>query len=374
MKAPERPAWWRWPILVLLVLFWRRQRDEFYPEGRPPSLVRVDRRANILRALAAQDWLLLLYLVTLGGEILAGHGPKRSLAFSLVAADLLIFVAVLFHVRRSSSQPTAPRAFLYRIGILVALLGSFFELQWILPAASGSNVDASLYALDLRVFGVEPAVTWDRFVRPATTEWFAFFYYGYFIIVALHVLPAMFFGRDQRFLVTLGFGFLWLYCVGHVVYTLVPAYGPYAHLTFAHRLEGAVWWPLVKRTVASVDGSARTDVFPSLHTAGPTFLALFSFSSRKRVPFKYTWIPLGFVATQIVIATMFLRWHYLIDICAGILLAVSGMIMGRVALRWDDARVAAGGPPAWPPLAVSGSILARPAGRASRRAQDAPSA
>jgi hypothetical protein len=309
--------------------------------------------ASIIRSLAAQDWLLLGYLIVLVYEVIVGDGPHRPVALLCLGADLGVFVFILWLVRRHGSRASASRALLYRIGILVALLGSFLELQWILPAASGPPVDARLHALDLHMFGVEPAEAWDRFVQPATTEWFSFFYYGYFILVAVHVLPALFFGRRETLLIPFGFGFLWLYCVGHIVYTFVPAYGPYAHLHFDHPLVGSLWWPLVKRTVASVDGSARTDVFPSLHTAGPAFLTLFSFQHRRRSPFKYTWLPVAFGATQIIIATMFLRWHYLVDICAGIVLAVSGIVAGRLALYWDEARVAAGGPAVFPKLELS---------------------
>jgi hypothetical protein len=300
--------------------------------------------------LAAQDWLLLVYLVTLFLEVVGRNGVHHGLASACLAFDIALFAGILWLIRRPGAQPRFVTSLVYRAGVLTALLGSFLQLQWILPAASGPPVDAQLHALDLRLFGVEPAEAWDRLVRPGTTEWFSFFYYGYFFLVAVYVLPALFFGRSEKLLIGFGFGFLWLYCVGHVVYTLVPAYGPYAHLKFEHSLEGPLWWPLVKRTVASVDGSARTDVFPSLHTAGPSFLTLFSFQQRRRLPFKYTWLPLGFCATQIIIATMFLRWHYLIDICAGISLAVSGIVAGRIAVWWDEARVQAGGPCSWPVL------------------------
>jgi hypothetical protein len=304
---------------------------------------------KLILQLAAQDWLLLGYLVVLGGKIFFGAGPKRPVALACVGIDLAIFVAAVWRARRERSVSFGA-ALAYRFGILVALLGTFFQLQWILPAASGPPVDADLYAFDVRVFGTEPSLAWDRFVRPGTTEWFSFFYYGYFIVLALHVFPALFFGTREKLIVPLGFGILWLYVVGHIVYTFVPAYGPYAHLTFRNALEGDTWWPLVKRTVASVDGSARTDVFPSLHTAGPSFLTLYSFVYRKFRPYRYTWPILGFAATQIIIATMFLRWHYLIDICAGLTLAVSGVVAGRLALTWDEARVVAGGPAAFPPL------------------------
>jgi hypothetical protein len=202
----------------------------------------------------------------------------------------------------------------------------------------------------MRVFGVEPAQAWDRFVSPATTEWFAFFYYGYFFLIAVHVLPLLGMAKSSPFLARFSFGFIWLYCVGHALYTFVPAYGPYAYLapSLQHSLGGTFWWPLVRSAVDSVDGGARTDVFPSLHTAMPTYLSLFAFQERKRMPFKLTWAPLALFTTQIIAATMFLRWHYLVDICAGITLAVSGIIVSRLALHWDTAREAEGGPPTWP--------------------------
>jgi hypothetical protein len=296
--------------------------------------------------MASQDWLLLGYLTTLLALVLGGHGERRPQALAGLVVITLAYVAILYRVRRATGG--LAEVILYRIGIVVALLGTFLELHWILPTASGPPVDEALHRFDLRVFGVEPAEAWDSLVNPATTEWFSFFYYGYFALVAVHVLPALILSRDQRFLTTFGFGFLWLYCVGHVVYTLVPAYGPYAHLHFEHPLEGALWWPLVQRTVASVDERARTDVFPSIHTAGPAYLTLYSFLHRARWPFKYTWLPLGFAATQIIIATMFLRWHYLVDIGAGLLLAATSVFAGRLALAWDEARVAAGGIPSWP--------------------------
>jgi hypothetical protein len=329
--------------LVLLVL---RQPGRTLPD-RPPPPGFVE---QLVLRLAAQDWLLGAYLVTLLFEVLVGHGPRRPMAIALLTIDLVGFGLVVWLVRGVRLRGNVLPGFLYRMGILGVLLGTFFELQWILPSASGPSLDAELHRLDLRLFGVEPAQAFDRFVTPSTTEWFSFFYYGYFLILAAHIFPVAFAGRSEKLLTRFGFGVLWLYCVGHVVYTIVPAYGPYAHLSFEHPLTGKVWWPLVERTVASVDGSARTDVFPSLHTAGPAFLALFSFEHRRRAPFRYTWLPLSFAATQIILATMFLRWHYLVDIIAGLALAASGIFVGRLALHWDTARTRAGGLPAWPPL------------------------
>src|SRR6185295_13891463 len=129
----HRPSWWKWPIVVVLVLFWRRQRDEFYPDQVSSLVCDPEARKSVFVRLAAQDWLLLFYLLTLACEVLFGHGPKRTVALSCIGLDLAVFVAVIWRVRRSSTRLGFAAALLYRIGVLVALLGSFFELQWILP-------------------------------------------------------------------------------------------------------------------------------------------------------------------------------------------------------------------------------------------------
>jgi hypothetical protein len=343
-------------FLLLFLLGVRPSRDDAFHDvevgdARELTLPPPLRMPVLLQQLAAQDWLLLAYLGVLLAQVLGGDGPRRTIAIEYVLLDLAVWLGVLA-VTRSRALDEYPRfaAVLYRAGIGFPVLASFLQLQWILPAAGRTPMDEQLYALDVRVFGFEPAEAWDRFVSPATTEWFAFFYYGYFFLIAVHVLPMLGMAKSSRFLARFSFGFIWLYCVGHALYTFVPAYGPYAYLAhdFHHPLEGSLWWRLVRNAVDSVDGGARTDVFPSLHTALPTYLSLFAFQERKRMPFKVTWLPLALFTTQIIVATMFLRWHYLIDVFAGITLAVSSVLVSRVALQWDDARERRGGPPAWP--------------------------
>jgi hypothetical protein len=41
---------------------------------------------------------------------------------------------------------------------------------------------------------------------------------------------------------------------------------------------------------------------------------------------------------NIIIATMFLRWHYLIDVIAGFSIAVGAVLVSRPIVRWELAR------------------------------------
>jgi hypothetical protein len=110
----------------------------------------------------------------------------------------------------------------------------------------------------------------------------------------------------------------------------------------------------VKSAVDSVGGGGggtRTDIFPSLHTACPTFLTLFTFRNRAVRPYRYVWPVTAFFTSQIILATMFLRWHYLLDVFAGLTLATVAFLVSRALPAMEArARLARGSGPVWRPL------------------------
>ena len=359
MSAKRPPLAHVAAFLLAALVGYKPQSDVLYDESLASA--RDTTRSDLprtwvglaLRNFAAQDWVVTVYLFVFFVAVALGSGPEKSVAILWMVTDLTVVLTVLLVVRSGLLKPGLLSGMLYRLALFGAVLGSFFQFQYLLPTASTRSLDAQIYALDLRIFGFEPSVSWDRFVTPGTTEWFAFFYYGYFFLLAAHVFPFMLFGRDQKLLGEFSLGIISVFCVAHVTYLAVPGYGPYAYLAphFQHQLSGPYWWRLVKETVDAVDGRARTDIFPSLHTAAPTFLALFSFRHRRERPFCFTWMPMAFFVTQIILATMFLRWHYLIDICAGLTLASIGVVFAALASRWEIAwRRARGVPPVFTPL------------------------
>jgi hypothetical protein len=305
-----------------------------------------------IRNFASQDWLTVGYFVVLLLALVAGRGPNRNACLVRVCADLGVYLFVIALVRGQALRwGSAVGSLIYRTTAIGTLLSAFFQLREILPAVSPWTDDAHIYAFDMRVFGFEPSVVLDRYVTPATTEWFAFFYFLYFLILSVHVLPMVYWQRDEHLLARFATGVILIFCVGHVAYMVVPGFGPYWYLkgTFHHELRGGTFWNLVRDAVDA--GGAQKDIFPSLHTAVPTYFALFSFRHRKLVPFKYWWPVIAFLATQIIIATLFLRWHYLIDVVAGIALAAAGAFLGQRIADWEHSkRERLGLQPVWPPL------------------------
>jgi hypothetical protein len=325
----------------------------FEMEPGPPKRV-AGRAASFVGNFASQDWLIMGYLAALlvALAVGGGGGHNRAVCAERVGWDLAGYLLVVTMVRLPVVRwDSGVSSLVYRFTILATVLGSFFQLREILPAVSPWADDALIFEVDLRVFGFEPSVWMDRFVSPASTEWFAFFYFFYFLILTIHVLPMMLVERDVRILGRFAVGLLLVFLTGHLLYMVVPGWGPYRYLdgTFQHPLVGGPFWKLVGETVHA--GGALKDIFPSLHTAVPTFLAIFSFRHRNVAPFKYTWPVVAFFATQIIIATMFLRWHYLLDVVAGLALAAASSYVGGRIADWEYAkRTRLGLQPAWTPL------------------------
>jgi membrane-associated phospholipid phosphatase len=297
----------------------------------------VNRRVvHALRSAGVADYLVLVYLCGLNlAVLLAPEGPVRSMCLQQVVGLLVTFMISIVIVRGELLRHPFLNAMLYRIGIYGTVQLSYFFFKHLLPLVNPGSLDRELYALDLRLFGFEPAIWLDRFVGPLTTEWFAFFYFWYFFLLAAHIFPLIFGSRDARLVGEFMLGMLIVVCVGHLGYFLVPGFGPYKAMPehFQNQLPPGLWMDLVWSTVNS--NGAMKDIFPSLHTAGPCFVAMYSFRNRDRLPFRYTWPLITFFAANIIVATVFLRWHYVIDVFAGFTLATAAALLAPRITRWE---------------------------------------
>ncbi len=285
-----------------------------------------------------QDWLVLGYLCVLNlAGLMADPHPLKLRVQLEVLSLLLVLVVTLVLVRWKIVKDNWICPLVYRLAIYGTVQLSYFFFRNYLPVVNPRALDLSLYELDLRFFGFEPAIWLDRFVTPLTTEWFAFFYFGYFFVLAVHVIPILFLVRRTRLLGEFTLGMLTLFCTGHVLYMLVPGFGPFRAMPeyFQHPFPSGLWLDDVMATVSS--SGAQKDIFPSLHTGAPTFITLFSYRHRGSMPFKYTWPVMAIFAINIIPATMFLRWHYLVDVVAGLFLA---MFAQYVAARWTNHEIA----------------------------------
>ena len=107
-------------------------------------------------------------------------------------------------------------------------------------------------------------------------------------------------------------GFCTLYALGYVGYMLMPAVGPVDEL--GSRAGG--WLTNTGGSIIAERGNG-VDVFPSIHMAASLYLLLFDFEHRR----SHFWWVLAPTA-GLWISTIYLRYHYGVDLIAGVILAL----------------------------------------------------
>ncbi len=283
--------------------------------------------------MAVQDFCVLGFLSYMWLRVwVAPESPAATIARSGAFGLLVTALLVLLMTRGAILGPGPARAAVYRLGMLGPVVGSYFVLKWLLPALQPRLLDVELLRLDEALFGYTPAHILDVWVSRGSVEWFSFFYYSYFYVLGLFILGSLVFDRGVR-LQEMAFGSMVVVAVGHCVYTIVPGLGPYVDYPFQNELVGGFWWAQVTSAVSTA--GAQMDIFPSLHTAFPVFFALHAYRYRGQSPFKWGWLPTVFVAANIVIATLFLRWHYGVDVMGGVCLALFAQRTAIAAANYE---------------------------------------
>ncbi len=295
--------------------------------AQPVSSAEVGLLGRALLHVGLLEWAVGLHLVGFSLRLLWAHDPVAARPYLVfVVATLAVLIASTIIYRRFFEGRSVPR--LVHQGLVVAAVFlPFFKLQKMIPIIQPEVFDAQLRAIDQWLFGVDASVWLERFATPVSSAWFAASYYGYYVVGGTFIAGMMLFCRRQEELIEFGLMLCGAACVADLMYTVVPAFGPYRHL--AHLFTGPLpedsLVPFVHQVIQN--GPLR-DVFPSMHTCIP--LCIFLFSARY---LPWAAVVTGLWLPHIWVSTLFLRYHYLIDVLAGMCLALAVFLIARPAIR-----------------------------------------
>jgi membrane-associated phospholipid phosphatase len=185
-----------------------------------------------------------------------------------------------------------------------------------IPAIRGTDLDAQVARLDYRLWGANPTVWLERLYNPWLTEVLQL---AYTLFVPCAMLIAALFWIMRRypdfrfyaFVVSLGF------LASYLGYLAVPVRGPRFFLPHLQHTELHGLWLFenMQRFLDRLE-SAHYDCFPSGHTE----LTMIAWWSSRRISMKL-FAAYSVYTILIVFATIYLRYHYTIDVFAGAILA-----------------------------------------------------
>lgn len=282
-----------------------------------------------------------------GTEPLDQDRPRRALRASdwVVIAYLIVESAlILFFARRPESE------WLVNLGINAAMIAGIFLLVWgaqrgrlrvvriardwypafyvlaifkqlgvLVPAVHPATYDDLLLAWDRAIFGQHPGAFLDAISSPIVTEimracWLSYFVLPFVLCVPLYVRPGRAAFDEAVCVLVLG----WL--ISYLGYYALPALGP-GYFPETIPVPTCVNDPGVTQSVAltlfSLEGRMH-DIFPSGHT----IIALLVVWQAARHKLR-GWLLLIPLVCGLVLGTVYLRYHYGVDVLAGFIIAAA---------------------------------------------------
>jgi membrane-associated phospholipid phosphatase len=252
----------------------------------------------------------------------AGRLPGWPAILARYALMLVFLLVVSWLTAREEKLGRALRVLVnfYPMAIIPMIYES---LGVLIPALRGPSRDAWLVAADRAIFHTDPTVWLERVVWPPLTDLLLLAYATYYffpIVVGVALWkkdPAL----ARKFIFTLSFTFY----LSYAGYFLIPAQGPRVALAAEQSvvLEVTPVSRAISRKLNELEHT-KDDAFPSGHTMVTVFCLLVAYRETRKL-FR-AWLP---VAILLVVSTIYCRFHYVVDVLAGLSLAFIALPLGE---------------------------------------------
>jgi membrane-associated phospholipid phosphatase len=262
------------------------------------------------------DKLILGYFFVTGLMVL-GWWNTLPQAFGLLVWHILGSALIVYEVKRPNRT-----SWLFHNWYTLPYLSYFYrEVALLIPAMRSSDIsrqlsDRWLANLDFRIWHVNPCIWLERITWPALVEWEQLLYTMFLPAV---ILVAVLLWRKGRFVEFQYYAFLISmgYIVTYIGYIFVPARGPrYLLNSLQHIPLQGLWLFRSMQDGLNKLESYHYDCFPSGHTE----LTLLACWSSRAVSKRWFLIYLAYTPF-LIFATVYLRYHYTVDLAAGALAA-----------------------------------------------------
>ena len=281
-----------------------------------------------LNKLRPLDRLNILGLIAIATTALIFHS-RIPFAAGIVTANCAMSLGILLLANFDSRRENVFLKFIARWYTIPMIFVTFKELYLMAHPINPNDMDYLLIKIDRVIFGVDPTSFLDRIATPGLTEFLQICYSSFYILWILLGIDLLW-NRNEKgflfFLFTLMYGFY----ASYVGYLLVPAIGPrftlYNFANLNRDLPGLYLTTFLRNIINSGESItsvaqaallAQRDCFPSGHTE-MTIITI-AIAIKYKAKSVMVIAPLGF---GLIFATVYMRYHYGIDVIAGIIFGV----------------------------------------------------
>ena len=248
---------------------------------------------------------------------------------TLILVNLAIIVLIGILAWGAETKQTKLLIGLHRWYCYFIIIFIFKEIYLMVHPIHPVDYDQFFISIDRWMFGVNPTEWMMRFAHPVLTEILQIAYFSYYILfivlgVELYRRYAIEDFDKAAFLIVYGF------YLSYLGYFVLPGVGPrftlHSFSSLELELPGILLTDLLRAIINVGESIPRAhpnpievvqrDVFPSGHTQ----LTIIVMTLGLRYRLKARWFLLVF-GSLLIVATVYLRYHYVVDLIAGALLA-----------------------------------------------------
>jgi membrane-associated phospholipid phosphatase len=284
---------------------------------------------RMMKRLPPFHWLTFFFLLGLTLVSIIFHGQIPKWQFLLLNYLFLLGLLLLLNLSLVRGEGGKAKRFLFYFSpILFVIL--IYESLGNLIQHLRPDIDPWLIHIDFLIFGVHPTLWMEQWVVPWLTDLMSIAYGSYYFI-PVSLITVLYF-RDklpelERSIFILLFG----YYASFIGYILFPAIGP--RFTMAHLysvpLEGSFLTDVVRDVLNLLEHNKR-DCMPSGHTQ--MVLMTLSLAYRDEKVLFCILFPL---VCALILSTVYLRYHYVIDLIVGGGFAIGCLVIGpRLFEAW----------------------------------------
>lgn len=189
--------------------------------------------------------------------------------------------------------------------------------------------DELLIQMDLFLFGFHPTVRLERIASPLLTDLMTLAYCSYYVLPLVFVGTLYGKGKEQEF-DGAAFSIVLTFYLSYFGYMLLPALGPRFALAPLYQggLRGLILADPIMRALDFLEGVKR-DAFPSGHSA--VALVVLAYAYRYEKGLYRMFLP---IVLTLLFSTVYMRYHYAVDVLAGMLLAALCLVLSPRLYAW----------------------------------------
>ena len=311
---------------------------------------------------ATQGYLALVGLLVLG----FGHGTTPSWAI-LAAAHAVGIILIHVLIRLHAAYPeNRPIDFLRHFYPVLLYAGLYRETGALNHLFGPGFLDPFFIRLEAQLFGAQPSLVFmDRLPYLPVSEIAYAAYFSYYVMISVIGLALYFRDRRHFFHYLSVVSFVFYVC--YLIYIFVPVIGPRVFFgdaadcplppvlipvpppSFPVAVTAGPFYQIMQLIYRLFEAPGAA--FPSSHVAVAICTLVFSFRYLRRI----RWAHLV-VVVLLCLATVYCRYHYVVDVAAGVLTAAILIPLGqRLYTRFGDAGASAPAAPSC--AALPGGIV-----------------